>query len=269
MWCRLPSRPRCRSSTSSRRSADCCRRRPQRRQRLRRRGRQAARQQPRVAKGGVHRRDHHRAADHAVRLGEHQPGHARASAASRRTSSWADVMDHDDVLRQCLEGSRCSKANQGEVCTCPSRALIHESILRAFIERALERVRAIVTGDPLDPATMIGAQASNDQFEDPQLPRDRQGRGCRGADRRRCPRGRRYEGGFYIEPTIFKGHNKMRIFREDLRPEAGRHDVHGRGRGAGDRQRHALRPGAGVWTRDADGLSPGARHPGRAGWTNC
>src|SRR3546814_166102 len=79
---------------------------------------------------------------------------------------FADVMDADDAyFDKALEGFAMFALNQGEVCTCPSRALIEESIYDAFMERALERVKAIVAGDPLDPATMIGAQASNDQLE--------------------------------------------------------------------------------------------------------
>ncbi|MEZ5295917.1 MAG: aldehyde dehydrogenase family protein [Ilumatobacteraceae bacterium] len=77
----------------------------------------------------------------------------------------ADVMDADDeFLDKAIEGFVMFALNQGEVCTCPSRALIDESIYDAFMEKVLERVEAIVAGNPLDPNTMIGAQASNDQL---------------------------------------------------------------------------------------------------------
>jgi aldehyde dehydrogenase len=79
---------------------------------------------------------------------------------------FADVMDaDDDYFDKCLEGFAMFALNQGEVCTCPSRALIQESIYEKFIERAIARVKAIKQGSPLDPSTMIGAQASNDQLE--------------------------------------------------------------------------------------------------------
>src|SRR5215203_2595008 len=79
---------------------------------------------------------------------------------------FSDVMaEDDDFLDKALEGFAMFALNQGEVCTCPSRALIHESIYDRFMDRAISRVKAIVQGDPLDPATMIGAQASNDQLE--------------------------------------------------------------------------------------------------------
>src|SRR5271154_3743965 len=79
---------------------------------------------------------------------------------------FADVMEQDDdFFDKCLEGFTMFALNQGEVCTCPSRALIQESIYEKFMERALARVKAIVQGDPLDPSTMIGAQASSEQLD--------------------------------------------------------------------------------------------------------
>ena len=76
------------------------------------------------------------------------------------------VMDEDDAFfDKCLEGAAMFALNQGEVCTCPSRILVQESIADAFIERLVERVNAIKVGNPLDSETMVGAQASNDQYE--------------------------------------------------------------------------------------------------------
>jgi aldehyde dehydrogenase len=78
----------------------------------------------------------------------------------------ADVADHDDdFFDKAIEGFVMFALNQGEVCTCPSRALIHESIYDKFMERAIARTKAITSGNPFDTDTMMGAQASNDQFE--------------------------------------------------------------------------------------------------------
>lgn len=127
-----------------------------------------------------------------------------------------DVMDHDDdYLDKALEGFAMFALNQGEVCTCPSRALVQESIADKFLEKAIERVKRIKTGHPLDTDTMIGAQASVQQqnkilgcietghSEGAQL--------LTGGSPRHD-----VEGGFYIEPTIFKGENNMKIFQEEI-----------------------------------------------------
>ena len=89
-------------------------------------------------------------------------------------------MDEDDAFfDKCLEGAAMFALNQGEVCTCPSRILVQESIADAFIERLVARVNAIKVGNPLDSDTMVGAQASNDPVrEDPALPQDREGGGA-------------------------------------------------------------------------------------------
>ena len=127
-----------------------------------------------------------------------------------------DVMDKDDdYLDKALEGFAMFALNQGEVCTCPSRALIQESIADKFLEKAIERVKRIKLGHPLDTETMVGAQASLEQQE----------------TILRCISTGREEGaevlvgggarqevgeGFYIEPTVFKGHNSMQIFQEEI-----------------------------------------------------
>ncbi len=130
----------------------------------------------------------------------------------------ADVVDHDDdFFDKAIEGFVLFALNQGEVCTCPSRALIHESIYDQFMERAVARTRAIIQGNPLDPATMIGAQASNDQFEKIMsyidIGKNEGAEIVCGGSPGSVPG---LEGGFYVEPTIFKGHNKMRIFQEEI-----------------------------------------------------
>ena len=130
----------------------------------------------------------------------------------------ADVMDaDDDFLDAAVEGFVMFALNQGEVCTCPSRALIAEEIYEPFMQRALERVRQIVSGNPLDPATMIGAQASSEQFDKIlsyiQIGRDE---GCEvltGGSARSVPE---FGDGYYIEPTVLKGDNSMRVFQEEI-----------------------------------------------------
>jgi len=129
-----------------------------------------------------------------------------------------DVMDaDDDYLDKALEGFTMFALNQGEVCTCPSRALIHESIYDEFMARALPRVEAVKRGHPLDPTTMVGAQASSDQFEKIKsyldIGRQEGAEVLIGGD---VDRVEGLDGGFYIQPTVFKGHNRMRVFQEEI-----------------------------------------------------
>ncbi len=130
-----------------------------------------------------------------------------------------DVMDADDgFLDKAIEGMVLFAFNQGEVCTCPSRALIQESIYDKFIERVLPRVAAIKQGSPLDTETMIGAQASMDQINKitEYLNIGKQeGAQCLIGGNRAVLGGDLAEG-YYIQPTLFKGHNKMRIFQEEI-----------------------------------------------------
>lgn len=127
-----------------------------------------------------------------------------------------DIMDKDDeFLDKCLEGFTMFALNQGEVCTCPSRALIHEDIADAFLERALERVKQIKIGNPLDTETMMGAQASQEQMD--KIVSYLKSGPEEGAET--LIGGNVNEvigGGFYIEPTVFKGTNDMKIFREEI-----------------------------------------------------
>ncbi|WP_284213049.1 acetaldehyde dehydrogenase ExaC [Comamonas jiangduensis] len=132
---------------------------------------------------------------------------------------FADVMDQDDsFLDKAIEGLVLFAFNQGEVCTCPSRALIHESIYDKFMERVLQRVAAIKHADPLDPSSMMGAQASKEQLTKilSYLDLGKQ----EGAEvligGAQAQLGGALEGGYYVQPTIFKGHNKMRIFQEEI-----------------------------------------------------
>ena len=129
---------------------------------------------------------------------------------------FADVMAaEDDFLEKALEGFTMFALNQGEVCTCPSRALVQESIADAFLERAIERVKKIKTGHPLDTETMVGAQASQEQ-QDKILRYMKIGKE-EGAKLLTGGEPRQEENkGFYIDPTVFKGSNDMRIFQEEI-----------------------------------------------------
>lgn len=129
-----------------------------------------------------------------------------------------DVMDEDDAFfDKCLEGAAMFALNQGEVCTCPSRLLVHEDIYDAFIERLIERVENVKMGHPLDPETMMGAQASNEQYNKIlgyiDLGREEGAEVLTGGTT--CYN-EGLAGGFYIKPTIIKGNNKMRVFQEEI-----------------------------------------------------
>ncbi|WP_159911744.1 aldehyde dehydrogenase family protein [Pantoea sp. 18069] len=132
---------------------------------------------------------------------------------------FADVMDEDDAfLDKAIEGLVLFAFNQGEVCTCPSRALIQESIYERFMEKVLRRVAAIKHGNPLDTDSMMGAQASQEQMTKilSYLDLGKQ----EGAEVLCGGSVAKLEGdlagGYYVQPTLFKGHNKMRIFQEEI-----------------------------------------------------
>ena len=187
---------------------------------------------------------------------------------------FADVAQKDDsFFDKAIEGLVLFAFNQGEVCTCPSRSLIQESIYDEFMERALPRVAAIKIGNPLDTETMMGAQASKEQmskimsYMDVGKEEGAQlliggGRANLGGD---------LEGGYYVQPTLFKGHNKMRIFQEEIfgpvlavttfKNEAEALEI------ANDTP-YGL--GAGVWSRDGNVAYRMGRaiKAGRV-WTNC
>lgn len=183
------------------------------------------------------------------------------------------VMDHDDdYLDKAIEGAVLFALNQGEICTCPSRLLIQESIYDKFIARVIERVNMIKAGNPLDKTTMIGAQASKIQYDKIlsyiKLGKEEGAEVLTGGDANIL------EGdlanGYYIKPTLLKGHNKMRVFQEEIfgpvlavttfKDEAEAIEI------ANDTI-YGL--GAGVWTRDAHQLYqiPRAIQAGRV-WVN-
>ncbi len=130
-----------------------------------------------------------------------------------------DVMaQDDDFLDKTIEGLVLFALNSGEICTCPSRALVQESIYEKFMERALERIKQIKIGNPLDTETMMGAQASNEQMQKIlsyiQLGHEEGAELLIGGHQNKLE-GDQAEG-YYIAPTVFKGHNKMRIFQEEI-----------------------------------------------------
>ena len=132
---------------------------------------------------------------------------------------FADTMEQDDdFFDKTLEGFAMFALNQGEVCTCPSRALVQESIYDRFMERAVARVEKIVQGHPLDDRTMIGAQASTDQLEKIlayiEIGKQEGAKVLTGGGRN-VLEGELAEG-YYVKPTIFEGHNRMRIFQEEI-----------------------------------------------------
>ena len=185
-----------------------------------------------------------------------------------------DVMAEDDeFLDKALEGFAMFALNQGEVCTCPSRALVHESIYDRFMERAVARVGKIVQGNPLDMATMVGAQASNDQLEKIlsyfDIGRQEGAKALIGGARAQL--GGDLDGGYYVQPTILEGHNKMRVFQEEIFGP-----VVSVTRFKDDEEALSIANdtlyglGAGVWSRDGNRAYRFGRavQAGRV-WTNC
>lgn len=183
------------------------------------------------------------------------------------------VADHDDeFFDKAVEGAVLFALNQGEVCTCPSRILVHESIYDRFMERVIERTKAIVTGNPLDANVMMGAQASSDQYEKIQsyinIGKEEGAEVLAGGDANKL--GGDLDGGYYIQPTILKGHNKMRVFQEEIFGPVVCVTTFKTTEEAIEIANDTLYGlGAGVWTRDAHELYqvPRAIQAGRV-WVN-
>jgi aldehyde dehydrogenase len=185
-----------------------------------------------------------------------------------------DVMAADDgFFDKALEGFAMFALNQGEVCTCPSRALVQESIADKFMERAVKRVRAIKQGNPLDSATMIGAQASAEQLEKIlsylKLGVDEGARVLAGGERAMMTGD--LKDGYYIQPTVFMGHNKMRIFQEEIFGpvvSVATFKTEEEALAIANDTLYGL--GAGVWSRDGNRAFRMGRgiQAGRV-WTNC
>ena len=187
---------------------------------------------------------------------------------------FADVMaEDDDFLDKALEGFAMFALNQGEVCTCPSRVLVQRKIYDRFIEKAVARVGKVQQGSPLDPSTMIGAQASNDQLEKIlayiDIGRKEGAEVLTGGDRAHL--GGELEGGFYVQPTVFAGHNKMRIFQEEIfGPVVSVTTFEDEAEALSIANDTLYGLGAGVWTRDGNRAYRFGRaiQAGRV-WTNC
>ena len=187
---------------------------------------------------------------------------------------FADVMDaDDDFLDKALEGFTMFCLNQGEVCTCPSRALVHESIYDRFIERALARVKQVKQGNPLDETTMIGAQASSDQQEKIlsylAIGKQEGAKVLIGGEK--ADIGTDFAGGYFIQPTVLEGHNKMRIFQEEIfGPVLALTKFKDEAQALSLANDTLYGLGAGVWSRNMHTSYRMARgiQAGRV-WTNC
>jgi aldehyde dehydrogenase len=184
------------------------------------------------------------------------------------------IAEADDAFfDKCVEGAVMFALNQGEVCTCPSRILVHESIADRFLERVVERTRQIKVGHPLAEDTMMGAQASNDQFQKVlsylDIGKQEGAEVLCGGNAFKLNSG--LENGYYIQPTIFKGHNKMRIFQEEIFGPVTSVTTFKTTEEAIEIANDTLYGlGAGVWTRDAHEIYqvPRAIQAGRV-WVNC
>lgn len=183
------------------------------------------------------------------------------------------VAEDDDFFDKAIEGFVMFALNQGEVCTCPSRALIQESIYDRFMEKALKRVEAIKQGSPLDPSTMIGAQASNEQLEKIlsyfDIGRQEGAEVLTGGERNMMEGD--LSGGYYVKPTVFRGHNRMRVFQEEIfGPVVSVTTFKDEDEALSIANDTLYGLGAGVWTRNGNRAYRFGRaiHAGRV-WTNC
>ncbi|KHE72712.1 aldehyde dehydrogenase family protein [Halobacillus sp. BBL2006] len=185
-----------------------------------------------------------------------------------------DVMrEDDDFLDKTIEGMVMFALNQGEVCTCPSRALIQESIYDQFMDRAIERVKSIKVGNPLDPEVMMGAQASSEQLEKIlsylQIGKEEGAECLVGGEQNQMDGD--FKDGYYVQPTIFKGNNQMRVFQEEIfGPVLSVTTFKDQEEAMSIANDTLYGLGAGVWTRDMNTAYRFGRgiEAGRV-WTNC
>jgi aldehyde dehydrogenase len=180
---------------------------------------------------------------------------------------------HDDYQDKALEGFTMFALNQGEVCTCPSRSLIQADIYDEFLALAAIRTKAVRQGDPLDTETMIGAQASNDQLEKIlsyiEIGKDEGAKILTGGERTEL--GGDLNGGYYVAPTIFTGHNAMRVFQEEIfGPVVAVTSFTDYDDAMNIANDTLYGLGAGVWSRDGNTAYRAGRDikAGRV-WTNC
>ncbi|MDU6373369.1 MAG: aldehyde dehydrogenase [Bradyrhizobium sp.] len=181
--------------------------------------------------------------------------------------------EDDDFFDKAIEGFVMFALNQGEVCTCPSRALIQESIYEPFMARVMEKVAQIRRGDPFDTDTMIGAQASRQQFDKIlsyiKIARDEGGKILTGGERASISA--ELDNGFYIQPTLIQGRNDMRSFQEEIfGPVIGVTTFKDEAEALAIANQTQFGLGAGVWTRDTN-LAYRMGRGIKAGrvWTNC
>lgn len=179
----------------------------------------------------------------------------------------------DEFFDKAVEGAVLFALNQGEVCTCPSRILVHENIYQAFMDRVIQRTKAIKMGNPLDSTVMMGAQASEDQYNKIlsyfEIAKQEGAQVLTGGEAWHQNSG--LEHGFYIKPTVLKGHNKMRVFQEEIFGPVACVTTFKTTEEAIQLANDTLYGlGAGVWTRDAHELYqvPRAIQAGRV-WVNC
>lgn len=179
----------------------------------------------------------------------------------------------DDYLEKCAEGFVLGFFNQGEICTCPSRALIQEDIFDEFIAKVIEKANKIIRGNPLDTETMVGAQASEEQFDKIMsylsIGKDEGAKVLTGGDKESLNDS--LGNGYYIQPTIMQGNNSMRIFQEEIfGPVIAVTTFKDEAEALAIANDSAFGLGAGVWTRDANVAHRMGRgiESGRV-WTNC
>lgn len=183
------------------------------------------------------------------------------------------IADHDDELfDKAIEGFVMFALNQGEVCTCPSRALVAESIYDKFIEKAIARVKAIKMGHPMDMTSMMGAQASQAQFD--KIMAYLEIGKSEGAEVLTGGQAKKVDGlenGYYIEPTVFKGTNDMRVFQEEIfGPVLGVTTFKDEDEAIAIANDTPYGLGSAIWTRDLHQSHKAARaiEAGRV-WVNC
>jgi aldehyde dehydrogenase len=187
---------------------------------------------------------------------------------------FSDVMQQsEEFISKAVEGMVLAFFNQGEVCTCPSRALIQEDMYEPFMEMVLERTKAIVRGNPLDPNTMVGAQASQEQFDKIlgyiDIGRQEGAQVLIGGGVEKLDGD--YANGFYIQPTFLKGTNDMRVFQEEIfGPVVGITTFKDEAEALAIANNTEYGLGAGLWTRDTNRAYRMARNieAGRV-WMNC